>query len=222
MVVTQEDTAYNRIKVAISKGYIKKGSKLKEVSLAKSLKMSRATVKGAVKRLVFEGLAEHVPNKGVSVVNPTLEEIHQSFQVRAHLEQMAVSQAAPNLCAGDFKAMKALIREEEKLFKAREMEGYHEINNAFHLRIVEKSDNKVLVQYVRELLQKTTIYLVLADPFYQLLDAKHLSPSEHRLILEYLEKKDSEKAGQAMKHHLESTMHGIEEDQLLPSDYLTV
>ena len=58
MAVSLEDQAYNKIKVAISKGYVKKGSKLKEVSLAKSLSMSRATVKGAVKRLVFEGLAE--------------------------------------------------------------------------------------------------------------------------------------------------------------------
>lgn len=222
MAVTQEDQAYNKIKVAISKGYIKKGSKLTEVALAGTLNMSRATVKNAIKRLVFEGLAEHVPNKGVSVVNPTLEEINQTFQVRAHLEQMALFQAADNLGPGDFRKLSALIREEEDLFKAREMEGYHEINNAFHLGIAEKSDNRVLVHYVRELLQKTTIYLVLADPFYQLLDVNHLSPSEHRQILQYLEEKKIEQAGQAMKHHLESTMHGIEEDQLLPSDYLTV
>jgi DNA-binding GntR family transcriptional regulator len=222
MAVTQEDQAYNRIKVAISKGYIKKGSKLTEVSLANTLNMSRATVKNAIKRLVFEGLAEHVPNRGVSVVNPTLEEINQTFQVRGHLEQMALYQAADNLCPDDFRTLSALIKEEENLFKAREMKGYHEINNAFHLKIAEKSENKVLVHYVKELLQKTTIYLVLADPFYQLLECKHFSPSEHRQILRFLQEKKIEEAGQAMKHHLESTMHGIEEDQLLPSDYLTV
>ncbi len=138
MAVTQEYQAYNRIKVAISKGYIKKGSKLTEVALATTLNMSRATVKNAIKRLVFEGLAEHVPNKGVSVANPTLEEINQTFQVRGHLEQMALYQAAHNLCADDFKTLSALIKEEENLFKAREMKGYHEINNAFHLKIAEK------------------------------------------------------------------------------------
>ncbi|MCG8617228.1 MAG: GntR family transcriptional regulator, partial [Desulfobacterales bacterium] len=78
MTISQEEQAYNKIKAAISKGYIKKGSKLKEVPLAGSLNMSRATVKGAIKRLVFEGLAEHIPNKGVSVVSPTLEEINQA------------------------------------------------------------------------------------------------------------------------------------------------
>ncbi|THB80950.1 MAG: GntR family transcriptional regulator [Desulfobacteraceae bacterium] len=222
MVVSQEDQAYNKIKVAISKGYIKKGSKLKEVALAKSLDMSRATVKGAIKRLVFEGLAEHIPNKGVSVVNPTLEEINQSYQVRAQLEQMAISLAAPNLTPRDYEELGALIQQEETYLEAKSLERYHEINDAFHLKIVEKSNNAVLEHYVKELLQKTTIYLILFDPFYQLMEVNHLSPDEHRQILGFLAQKDIEQAGKAMKQHLESTVGNIDVNQLLPSDYLTV
>ncbi|MCG8687280.1 MAG: GntR family transcriptional regulator [Desulfobacterales bacterium] len=222
MAVSQEDQAYNKIKVAISKGYIKKGSKLKEVPLSKSLDMSRATVKGAIKRLVFEGLAEYVPNKGVSVVNPTLEEIHQTFLVRAQLEQMAVSLAAPGLTAKDFKELEALVEKEEALCDAREVKGYYEINDAFHLKIVERSDNQVLVHYVKELLQKTTIYLILFDPFFQLIDVNNLSPDEHREILGLLQNNEGEAAGLAMKHHLASTVSGIDMDRLYPSDYLTV
>ncbi len=97
MTISQEKLAYDKIKTAVSKGYIKRGSKLKEVSLSKSLDMSRATVKGAIKRLVYEGLAEHVPNKGVSVVNPSFEEIKQSFQVRAQLEKMALTHCVDHL-----------------------------------------------------------------------------------------------------------------------------
>lgn len=222
MVVTQEDQAYNKIKIAISKGYIKKGSKLTETALAKSLDMSRATVKGAVKRLVFEGLAEHIPNKGVSVVSPSLEEINQSFQVRGQLEQMAITQAIPNMTPEDYAVLRELIEKEEALFRARELEGYYEINDAFHLKIVEKSGNGVLVHYVRELLQKTTIYLVLFDPFYQLLDMKNVSPIEHRQLLGFMEKNNVSHAGEAMKHHLASTVSSIDLDRLYPSDYLSV
>jgi DNA-binding GntR family transcriptional regulator len=140
MAGTLEDLAYNKIKVAIIKGYIKKGSKLKEVPLSKSLNISRATVKGAVKRLVYEGLAEHEPNKGVAVVNPTAGEIKESFQVRAQLEKMAVSLAVRQLCSKDFKMLRSLIQKEEVL-KALESDKYHEINNTFHMTIVEKSGN---------------------------------------------------------------------------------
>ncbi len=222
MVISQEDQAYNKIKIAISKGYIKKGSKLTETALAKSLAMSRATVKGAIKRLVFEGLAEHVPNKGVSVVSPSLEEINQTFQVRGQLEQLAITQAIPNMTPDDYGELRELIKKEESLFEIRELAGYYEINDAFHMKIVEKSGNGVLVRYVRDLLQKTTIYLILFDPFYQLVDIKNDSPVEHRELLKFMEENNILEAGEAMRHHLASTVSGIDLERLYPSDYLSV
>jgi len=222
MAGSLENLAYNKIKVAISKGYIKKGSKLKEVSLAKSLNMSRATVKGAVKQLVFEGLAEFSPNKGASVVNPSLEEIKESFQVRARLENMATSMSAGKFDKKDFKELHGLIEKEKDVFKDRELNQYYEINNAIHQKIAEKSGNQVLVHYVKELLQKTTIFLILFDPFYQLLEDYNTSPMEHQKIIQWLEQKNGEQAGLAMERHLESAMSGIDPERLLPNDYLTV
>lgn len=217
-----EDFAYEKIKVAISKGYIKKGNQLKEVSLAKDLKMSRATVKGAIKRLVHEGLAEYKLNKGVSVVDPSLDDIQEAFQIRAQLEKMSTTLAATNLTPEDFEDLHRLIQEEEDVFKARELDKYYEINNAFHLKLAEKSGNKMLAHYISGLLQKTTIYLILFDPFHQLLTSNNPSPPEHLKIVRYLENNEGEKAGLEMKNHLESSMRGIDLKRLLPEDYLTV
>ena len=217
-----ENMAYNKIKKAISKGYIKKGDKLKEVSLSNSLNMSRATVKGAFKRLVYEGLAEYEPNKGVSVVNPSLENIRESFQVRAQLEKMAAFSAAKKLSREDLDGLNKLIQEEKNIFKARELDQYYEINNAFHLKIAEKSGNQVLLHYIKELIQKTTIYLILFDPFYQMLDENNSSPQEHQKIVGWLEKKDGAQAAVEIQNHLESSMSGIDLERLLPNDYLTV
>ncbi len=222
MATSLEDQAYNRIKVAISKGYIRKGSKLKEVPLAKSLGMSRATVKGAIKRLVFEGLADFSPNKGTSVVSPSPGEIRDSFQVRAELEKMAVRLAAAHLTETDFKALYELIHKEKEVFAEREIDRYHKINNTFHLMIAEKSGNPVLVHYIKELIQKTTIYLILFDPFYQLVAEGNPSPDEHLKIVGYLELRDGEQAQLAMETHLESTAGGIDVNRALPDDYLTV
>jgi DNA-binding GntR family transcriptional regulator len=219
---SSEDLAYNKIKVAISKGYIKKGNKLKEVALAKSLGMSRATIKGAIKRLVFEGLAESSLHKGASVVNPSLEEINQSFMVRAQLEKMASSLAASKLDPKDFDELHKLIQKEKKVFMAHKQDQEYEINNAFHLKIAEKSGNRVLVHYVKELLQKTTIYLILFDPFYQLAEKSNTSPDEHQKIVQWLEEKNGEKAGLAMEHHLKTVMSGIDVKKLFPDDYLSV
>jgi len=222
MAGSLEDLAYNKIKVAISKGYIKKGSKLKEIPLSKSLNMSRATVKGAVKRLVYEGLAEHTPNKGVSVVNPSFEEIKESFQVRAQLEKMAIPLAVEKLDSNDFNELDKLIQKERIGFKAENQDQEYEINSEFHLKIAEKSGNSVLVHYIKELILKTTLYLILFDPFYHRLDMNNSSPNEHQKILEFLKKKDGAKAAFAMVTHLENTMSNIDANQLLPHDYLTI
>ncbi|MCF8069498.1 MAG: GntR family transcriptional regulator [Desulfobacterales bacterium] len=222
MAENLEDLAYKKIKTAISKGYIKKGAQLKEILLSRELNISRATVKGAFKRLVHEGLAEYKLNKGVSVVNPSLEKIEETFQVRAHLEMMSTSLAAGKITSKDFKALYRLIREEDIIFKAGEVEKYYEINTKFHLKIAEKSGNQVLYDYVKEIIQKTTIYLVLFDPFYQTLTTKNISPAEHRKIVRYLENNDAENAGLEMKKHLGSSMGGINIESLLPDDYITV
>jgi DNA-binding GntR family transcriptional regulator len=222
MAASLEDQAYNKIKIAISKGYIQKESKLKEVSLAKSLGMSRATVKGAIKRLVFEGLADFSPNKGASVVNPSLGEIKACFQVRAQLEKMAVALAVNHLDPGDFITLHDLIQKEKDVFNARELDQYYEINDAIHLLIAKKSGNRVLVHYIKELIQKTTIYLILFDPFYQLLETNNTSPDEHEKIICCLEQKNSARAEHAMELHLANTVSGIDVNRITPDDYLTV
>jgi hypothetical protein len=71
-------------------------------------------------------------------------------------------------------------------------------------------------------MQKTSIYLVLFDPFHQLMDMKSTSPVEHEKIVQWLEKKDSEQAGIEMENHLATTMNGIDVERLFPEDYLTV
>ncbi len=217
-----EELAYTKIKVAIFKGYIKKGSKLKEVSLSTSLKMSRATVKGAIKRLVYEGLAEHRPNKGVSVVSPSFEEIKESFQVRSQLEKMAVSLAINNFTDRDFHGLRKLIDIEKKGFKPEAQDQEYKINAEFHMKIAQKSGNSILIHYINELIQKSTIYLILFDPFYQRVDVNNSSPVEHQDILHMLETKDEEQAVKAIGYHLESTLANIDSNQLLPDDYLTV
>ena len=82
-----------------------------------------------------------------------------------------------------------LIYKERDVFSARKLDQYYGINNTIHLKIAEKSNNKVLFHYVKELLQKTTIFLILFDPFYQLLDGDDTSHDQHEKIVQWLEKK---------------------------------
>lgn len=219
---TAEDMAYNKIKVAINKRYIKRGSQLVETSLAKQLKVSRTPVRGAIRRLAYEGYVEFHPKKGAFVIEPSLIGIKQNFAVRAQLEKMAVVQAAKNITKKQIKELYRLIKEEEKLFEAQKFEQYYHTNDAFHILIAEAANNPVLLHYVKDLLNRTKIYLILFDPFYKL--AINPSVAEHLEIVKHLEKGNTKKVETVMQKHLDSVFNdmNIDEKDLMPDDYLAL
>ena len=219
---TAEDMAYNKIKVAINKRYIKRGSQLVETALARQLKVSRTPVRGAIRRLVYEGYVELHPKKGAFVIEPSFLGIKQNFAVRAQLEKMAAAQAAKHITKKQIKELFRLIDEEEKLFEAREIERYFHTNGTIHLMIAEASNNPVLLHYVKDLLNRTKIYLILFDPFYKL--AINPSVAEHLEIAKQLEKGDSKKVEKLMQKRLDNAFGDMEIDEkdLIPDDYLAL
>jgi DNA-binding GntR family transcriptional regulator len=219
---TAEDMAYNKIKVAINKRYIKRGSQLVETALARQLKVSRTPVRGAIRRLVYEGYVEFHPKKGAFVIEPSFIGIKQNFAVRAQLEKMAAAEAAKYITKKQIKELYRLIDKEDKLFEARQFEEYWQTNDTIHLLIAEASGNPVLLHYVKDLLNRTKIYLILFDPFYKL--AINPSVSEHLEIVKQLEKGDSKKVEKLVQKHLDSAFGEMEIDEkdLIPEDYLAL
>lgn len=217
---TTENLAYDRIKTAIIKRYIKQGSKLVEATVAKQLGISRTPVRGALKRLAYEGFVEFIPNKGAYVIEPTIEEIKQTFAVRAQLEKMAAALAAERISDADIEELHRLIEEEDRVFKEGEVERYYEVNDAIHLKIAQAADNAILYKYVNDLLVKTKIFLILFDPFRRL--DINPSPIEHSEIVQYLKNRDAAKAEAAMETHLKSALDGMDMKRLLPEDYLAL
>ena len=215
-----EEHVYQQLKNAIIKRYIRQGSKLVETTLARQLKVSRTPVRGGIKRLVYDGLATYVPNKGACVIEPTISEIEQAFFVRLQLEKAAAALAAANISASQLEMLKAAIEKEAKIFEARDLEQYYVINDAIHMAIARASGNQVLSHYINELLGRTKIYLILFDPF----DTMPFNPSihEHRQVLQALEKKNPDLAEAAMEAHLKSALEGMDVHPVIPEDYLTL
>jgi DNA-binding GntR family transcriptional regulator len=221
-----EQIAYSRIKAAISKRYIRQGNRLAEASLAKQLNLSRTPVRHALRRLHYEGLVEFSPSGGAQVICPTENRIRQTYAVRAQLEKMAAALAAENATKKDVAELKLLVAEEspiyQKFIKSGLRQGlseYHEINEAFHLRIAKLSRNEVLYELIAGLLHKCRIYLTLFDTHEQM--AINLAPMEHEEIISRLSKGDSQGAEEAMVNHLNSTLDGMDFDIVLTDDHIT-
>jgi len=216
---SSEDVVYRKLKTAIRKRYIKQGSQLVEVSLAQQLGVSRTPVRSAIRRLEAEGLVNMIPNRGAFVITPTKREIEETFLVRAQLEMMATKLTTERISAKQVNELRELMNVETQVFDESNLDEYYAANDNLHLKIAELSGNRVLYSYIKELLDRTRIYLILYDPFYQL---EYSPTTEHAAIIDAIESGNSNKACLAVEAHINSSIAGLESAGNLPEDYLTL
>jgi len=214
-----EDSVYRKIKGAIRKRYIKQGSQLVEIALAQQLGVSRTPVRSAIKRLESEGLVNSVPHKGAFIITPTTREIEETFLVRAQLEKMAARLTAGKITKKQLGILQQLINTEAAVFNTNNLDEYFAVNDTLHLKIAEFSGNRVLCTYIRQLLDRTRIYLILYDPFFKL---EYSPTAEHQKIIDALKKGSPKEAGKAVEKHIKSSTEGLENTETLPEDYLSI
>lgn len=217
--INSEDAVYRKLKTAIRKRYIKQGSQLVEVALAQQLGVSRTPVRSAIKRLEAEGLVNSIPNRGAFVITPTQKEIEETFLVRAQLEIMATRLTCAHISPAQTNELRQLIIIETQVFDANNLDEYYAANDNLHLKIAELSGNRVLFSYIKELLDRTRIYLILYDPFYKL---EYSPTAEHEAIVDALAAHDPDRACVAVIAHINSSINGLESAGQLPEDYLSL
>lgn len=215
-----EEEVYIKLKNAIRKRYIKQGSQLVEVALAQQLGVSRTPVRSAIKRLEAEGLVNSIPNRGAFVITPTSREIEETYMVRTELECMAARLTAATITVEQVAELNQLVAEEARIFDRSNLDSYDVINASLHRKIAEFSGNTVLYHYVKELLDRTRIYLILFDPFFKL----EYSPSvkAHQAIIDALAEHSAAKAEAAIREHLKNSVDGLEKVEVMPEDYLSI
>ncbi|MDR6998840.1 GntR family transcriptional regulator [Neobacillus niacini] len=214
-----EELVYKKIKLSIYKRFIRPGSQLVEAAIAKKLNVSRTPVRAAIKKLEHDGFVQVTPNRGAFVIKPTAEEMKDAYSVRLLLEKQSAGLAAERISKEHIEKLYKLINEEERTFDHRDTDNYYKMNDSFHLIIAEASQNKLLLEYVKDIVSRTTIYVILFDP----LDTLEFNPSieEHIAIVKALESGDKLEAEKAMEKHLNSVIAGLKlEDSGANEDFL--
>lgn len=89
-IITIKQQVYHIIKKRIANGTYRHGQRLQENDVAADLMVSRSPVREALKQLVFEGILEETPNKGVSLRRFTEKEIQDVYELRILLECYAI------------------------------------------------------------------------------------------------------------------------------------
>lgn len=209
LYTTSADYAYQELRHRIITKQLKPGQRLPEVNIAVQMGVSRTPVREALRRLASEGLVIIIPNSGARLAAPTEKEIRDTFLVREQLECLAIGLAAERIGDRHLRRLEETLLEEARAIDERNLEAYLEVNEAFHKAVADASGNRVLAEYVENILARTNAYFVFFDPFYQ----EETTPTidSHKEILMALRIHDAEKAVKLMKKHLQETISRLSE-----------
>ncbi|MYL63961.1 FCD domain-containing protein [Bacillus hwajinpoensis] len=207
---TVEQKVYQLIKNAILRRQIAPGNQLFESAIAAKVNASRTPIRSAISKLEAEGLVDVIPNKGAFIVQPTMEEMIQAFEMRKVLEEMAIREGYSKLVKTHIALLKSYTEEMSKAFEAGDMLVYHEQNKTFHLIMANASGNRYLIDFMERILNQITIYMILYDVFREN-DENDLL--EHHQMIQLIEKNDKERLLEVVKEHLNHSLTKLENDK---------
>lgn len=191
------DTVAESIRQQLIHGQLRAGQRLSEAALSEQLDISRNTLREAFRILAKEGLVHHEPNRGVSVVVPTIADIIDIYRVRRLIECRALGQAWPR-----HPAHKRMILAVQDAHRAREAGQWLEVgsaNMAFHAGIVGLADSERLSTMFSDIAAELRLaFGLLDDPEY--LHAPFVDQNAH--LLELFETGDTAMAAKTLEDYL--------------------
>lgn len=201
------DLAYTAIRDAIGRGRIRPGDWLRQGTLAEELNVSQVTVREALSRLVAEGLAVHVPYRGVQVVLLPVEELEDVYDLRALLEGFALKLAAKRISDEDLARMRALLPETVVGAEPGTIDRAWKSNWEFHMIAIRASGRRHLERFLEQLMRLTNPYAPLRERTEQ--ERMEVATGEleaHTRIVEALEAHDGELAQTLITDHLQTAL----------------
>lgn len=138
----------DRLAESIQTGELKPGQRLVQTELAKQFGVSRVAIRDALLKLLTRGLALDIPLKGMIVQPVSYKTIHDLFAIRQALEPLAVKEACARLTRQDLQRIEALVKEQDELAKAGDIDGLLVKDQEFHETIYRCCDNEPLLEII--------------------------------------------------------------------------
>lgn len=174
------DTVAETIRQKLIQGELRAGQRLSEAALSEQLEISRNTLREVFRILIKEGLLHHEPNRGVSVVVPSIADIIDIYRVRRLIECQALAQAWPRHPA--HKRMEQAVQQAREARDAGRWLDVGSANMAFHSGIVALADSERLSAMFADVAAELRLaFGLLDDPEY--LHAPYMEQNAHLLEL---------------------------------------
>lgn len=196
------DQVRGSIRDAIIEGQLEPGSLHSVQSLALVLNVSRTPVREALIDLSSAGLVEFERNRGVRILQPSVQDLKEIMAIRALLEVPSARRAATRISESQLLDLRASLEEMEQAAETQDEVNAMASDRRFHEIINLAAGNSRLATYVDSLRD-----LILTRGVSTVGRSRSLAAvvREHHEIYDAMEKQDPDAAARAMKSHLVNT-----------------
>jgi len=189
-------------------GELAPGQRIVQEAVASQCGTSRIPVREALRELASEGLVVIEPDVGARVRSLDPAELLEVFMMREALEPLAVIHAVEHLGDKTLHDLGEHLTQSESCASANDVAGYHHFDRLFHHALFEAAGLERIQRVIQGLWNTAYQYQRVYARLPQNLVA---SSREHRLILDAVERKASDDAGQLHLLHIRRTRHALAE-----------
>ena len=198
-----------RLAGLVNQGRLKPGDRLpSERALAERMRVSRATLREALRVMQLQGLITSRRGAGNFIAGGKPEELAEAlhhlalqdiFELRLLIEPSIAALAAERANRHDLLRLESILQQQEQEVKARRIAG--PTDGAFHSTLAEATHNRALLQVGATLMK---VISPSRNETLQTPERARLSLASHRRIVEGIRAGDAVEARHAMEEHIRS------------------
>jgi DNA-binding GntR family transcriptional regulator len=190
-----------KLRIAVLRGDLRPGQKLKEIELCEQYGVSRATLREGFRILESERLFELIPNRGAFVARLGIKEIGEIHDIWAMLTGEAVYRFAERCNAQDLKELETCVGKLRRGIEAGQPLAQMEATNRFFNFVHSRSQNRMRHEMIIGLVSRLMFLRAqsLLNPGWSLLYAEEIEA-----IVEAMRNKSPDDARLAVKRHIAS------------------
>jgi len=205
----------DRLRDMIIQGDLRAGEWLRQERLARELGVSHTPIREALKQLEVEGLVEHVPYRGVRVIEFSINDVEDIYTMRSALEGLATAAAAAHLTDDELTEIRRIHEAMVAIAMPttpQALQDLRELNRQFHRLIILGSHRTHLMRTLEQIW--SWFPTMLWSQFALKADASapervDADNRDHEMIVRALEAHDPEAAERLMRMHIDQTRQAL-------------
>lgn len=189
------------------------GERLVESRMAQQLRISRGPVREALKQLRAEGLVREEPRRGFFVVDLTVEDVREIYELRAAIEGRAARRIILNNYLSALDELGRILDRLRLATDENDRASFTRLDLSFHEKLCLLSGNgrlhRVFVGYAAVL---GLLFRLEVDRIYTSQASLEELWEEHRVLFEAIRSLDARRAEEACDEHLDRARERLIEE----------